>query len=170
MPNFSINFALDLPDGFVAPLPYSVGLTLLGFVGAILILSLIIIMLINSVANFRKSYLSRHKPKPPVRELRAKYFALLDEILVLFKNGQLNEDGVYYETASTLRKYASERSGDDLRSMTKRDLEGKEGLTILHDSIAELYNPEFKNRTAEQDIMSPEDAVEFVKSILRRWS
>ncbi|GHT81966.1 hypothetical protein FACS1894125_3820 [Actinomycetota bacterium] len=98
-----------------------------------------------------------------------KFYAVFDEIEKLHAEHIINDDGVYYEVSRALKDYGSDRSGQNLKTLTKRELDEIDGIAILHETIEALYVPEFQRREELNETMTPTQAIEFARNLLRRW-
>jgi hypothetical protein len=159
----------DLPDGFFEATNFSLTVLIVGVVGTIAMGLLIIFFLLDIFSKLREDAQIRKSKKVPEKKLKQKYLGVLDDVSALFEKNVITEDGVYYEVSRTLKNYASEKTGEDITSLTREDISNSDTFILLHEMISELYVPEFSNRKLNPTALTTTECIDKARELIGRW-
>lgn len=164
------HLGVGLPDGFIGPKNFDSWIALVSIAVIVLATSFLLLIAFNLFKTTR-TFISDlgAKKTTSTKKLKAKCFATLTQIRELYEQGALSDDGVYIEVSKALRIYASEKTGIDFRSSTKRDLDGVEGIFTFTETVDALYDAEFIDRKFATEVPSPLEAINLVYMAVKKW-
>jgi hypothetical protein len=168
---FSTFLAIDAPEGFIAPRPHSIWILLISIIGAIIALGIATWVIFNLVSQTRERLLKKKRDQAPNRQkLRDLFMKVLDDIEEKYKNKELGDEDAYYEVSKVLRQYASEKTGNNLKSFTLTEIAATPGLGTLEEVVSDLYNAEFFDQKNNPKPPTPLEAIEWGRSLIKRWA
>ncbi|TRW46958.1 hypothetical protein [Georgenia yuyongxinii] len=83
------------------------------------------------------------QPEHPGAGLRARYTAQVDSLHAAYRDGALDLRGLHLELGRTMREFASERLGTDVRSWTRADVAGHDPTRRVGHLLARWEEPSF---------------------------
>lgn len=102
----------------------------------------------------------------------------IDAVVERYRAGRITRDQAFTQLAAIARQYASGMSGTAMATQTLSDLNratppttGKEGFTLLRQTIAALYPPQFADERYNDAARttSVEQGAEWVSTLIERW-
>lgn len=101
----------------------------------------------------------------PVGELRARYAAEVDEHHTRYRAGELDLRALHLRLARTMREFASERLGTDVRAWTRGEVAGYDPTRRVGHLLAVWEEPSFARRSDAEAA----EAARRAKEVIATW-